>query len=58
MFFVVTFLASPREEVVVGGGESSQLDRLIFIVFWCVLDKILYTEDIVRDEGAEVGQET
>ena len=54
----MTFLTSPREEVVVGGGESSQLDRLIFIVFWCVLDKILHTEDIVRDKGAEVGQET
>ena len=55
VFFVMTFLASPRTEVVMGGGEGSQCDGLILIVFWCMPDKILYTKDIIRDEGAEVG---
>jgi hypothetical protein len=58
VFFVITILACPRAEVVVGGGESSQCDRLIFIIFWCTPDKILYAKDIVCDEGAEVRQKT
>ena len=51
----MTFLTSSRTEVVVGGGESSQCDRLIFVIFQCPPKKILYAKDIVRDEGAEVG---
>ena len=37
-----------------GGGEGSQCDGLILIVFWCMPDKILCTKDIICDEGADV----